>query len=81
MAKKASSSENRLENILAYMAVGVIASSIISIAIVLITYYVAPQTNLPVFLRLLPLIGLPLGMLFIITLVIVSARRRAREAK
>jgi hypothetical protein len=81
MAKKVSNPENRLENVLAYMAVGVIATSILSIAIVLITYYVAPETNLPVLLRLLPLIGLPLGMLLIITLVIVSARRRAREAK
>ncbi len=80
MAKKASTPENRLENVLAYMAVGVIASSIICIAIVLISYYLG-VAQLPVILRLVPLIGLPVGMLLIITLVIVSARRRARESK
>jgi len=80
MAKKASDPQNRLENVLAFMTVGVIATSIICIAIVLVSYYVG-VAQLPVFLRLVPLIGLPLGMILIVTLVIVSARRRAREAK
>ncbi len=80
MAKKASTPENRLENVLAYMSVGVIGASIICIAIVLISYYLG-VAELPVILRLVPLIGLPIGMLLIITLVIISARRRAREAK
>jgi FtsH-binding integral membrane protein len=80
MAKKASDPQNRLENVLAFMTVGVIATSIICIAIVLVSYYLG-VAQLPVFLRLVPLIGLPLGMILIVTLVIVSARRRAREAK
>ena len=80
MAKKASDPQNRLENVLAFMTVGVIATSIICIAIVLVSYYVG-VAQLPVFLRLVPLIGLPMGMILIVTLVIVSARRRAREAK
>jgi hypothetical protein len=80
MSKKSPNPQNRLENVLAFMTVGVIAASIICIAVVLISNYLG-VAQLPVFLILVPLIGLPIGMLLIITLVIVSARRRAAEAK
>jgi hypothetical protein len=70
----------RLENVLAFMAVGVIGFSILIIAFLLFAYATGMK-SLPVLLPLLPFIGLPLGMILIISLVIVSIRRRAREAK
>ena len=71
---------SRAENVLAFMAVGVIGFSILIIGFLLFAYATGLK-SLPVLLPLLPLIGLPLGMLLIIALVIVSIRRRAREAK
>ena len=55
------------------MAVGVIGF--------LLFAYATGMKSLPALLPLLPFIGLPIGMLLIIALVIVSFRRRAREAK
>lgn len=71
---------SRLENVLAYMAVGVIGFSILIIGVLLWAYAVGVKT-LPTLLPLLPFIGLPLGMLLIIALVVVSLRRRNRESK
>ena len=71
---------DRLENILAFMTAGVIGVSVLTIIVVLIAYFVGYH-QLPALLALIPLIGLPLGMLLIISLVVVSARRRKREAK
>jgi uncharacterized RDD family membrane protein YckC len=70
----------RIENVLAFMAVGVIGFSILIIAFLLFAYATGMK-SLPVLLPLLPFIGLPIGMLLIIALVIVSVLRRAREAK
>jgi hypothetical protein len=70
----------RIENVLAFMAVGVIGLSILIIGFLLFAYATNIR-SLPVLLPLIPFIGLPIGMLLIITLVIVSVRRRNREAK
>ncbi len=63
---------------LAFMAIGVIGLSLLTIAALLIAYATG-VTSLPVLLPLLPFIGLPIGMLLIIALAIVGAKRRKRE--
>ena len=79
MAKpKETSATSRAENVLAFMAIGVIGLSLLTIAALLIAYAVG-ATSLPVLLPLLPFIGLPIGMLLIIALAIVGANRRKRE--
>jgi uncharacterized RDD family membrane protein YckC len=77
--KPASNPTPRLESILAFMAVGVIGFSILIIGYLLFAY-ATNMRSMPVLLPLIPFIGLPVGMLLIITLVIVSVRRRNREA-
>jgi hypothetical protein len=72
------SSTSRAENVLAFMAIGVIGLSLLTIAALLIAYATG-VTSLPVLLPLLPFIGLPIGMLLIIALAIVGANRRKRE--
>jgi ABC-type multidrug transport system permease subunit len=82
MAKTKKSAEApvpRLESVLAYMAVGVIAFSILIIGVLLVAYATG-VTTLPTLLPLLPFIGLPIGMLLIIALVIVGVIRRSKEA-
>ena len=76
--KSAHKSETpRLENILAYMAVGLIGTSII---VMVITLLLSLSThNLMPILVFYPQIGLIAGALCIISLLIVSLRRRARE--
>jgi uncharacterized RDD family membrane protein YckC len=79
MAKpKEPSNTSRAENVLAFMAVGVIGVSLLTIAVLLVAYATG-VTSLPVLLPLLPFIGLPIGMLLIIALAIVGANRRKRE--
>ncbi|CAB4532360.1 unannotated protein [freshwater metagenome] len=63
---------------LAFMAIGVIGLSLVTIAVLLIAYAMG-ATSLPVLLPLLPFIGLPIGMVLIIALAIVGANRRKRE--
>lgn len=70
----------RVENILGFMTAGVIGVSILTIIIVLVAYF-AGYHEMPPLLALIPLIGLPIGMLLIITLVLISARRKRRESK
>lgn len=72
------STTSRAENVLAFMAIGVIGLSLLTIAALLIAYATG-VTSLPVLLPLLPFIGLPIGMLLIIALAIVGANRRKRE--
>ncbi|MEY2674636.1 MAG: hypothetical protein RLZZ514_1201 [Actinomycetota bacterium] len=72
------STTSRAENVLAFMAIGVIGISLLTIAALLIAYATG-VTSLPVLLPLLPFIGLPIGMLLIIALAIVGANRRKRE--
>ncbi len=78
MVKTPKNKENRLENVLAYMTVGVVGVSILAIITVLIAYFNGFR-DLPPLLALIPLIGLPLGMLLIIALVILGAVRRKRS--
>jgi FtsH-binding integral membrane protein len=76
--KSAHKSETpRLENILAFMAVGLIGTSIIVMVITLLlslsTHQIWP------IMVFYPQIGLIAGALCIIALLVVSLRRRARE--
>lgn len=78
MAKSPKNNENRLENILAYLTVGVVGISILAIITVLVAYFTGFH-DLPPLLALIPLLGLPIGMLLIISLVIIGAVRRKRS--
>ena len=81
MAKETGTSHKsetpRLENILAYMAVGLIGSSIL---VMLVTLLMSLSTHVlwPIMV-FYPQIGLVAGAGCIIGLLIVSLRRRARE--
>ena len=77
----------RLEKILAYMVAGVVGLSILAFLAVILGTAVGVGDNdgfskgiWPAVLTL-PLFGLPLGFLLVITLMIVSGLRRAREAR
>lgn len=70
----------QLEVTLAYMAVGVIGISILAILLtLLLTLF--NVSNLPVLLAQLPLVGLPIGFLFIIALLIASIITRTKGNK
>jgi len=76
--------DNRAERVLAFMVAASIGMSILAfLAIIIAT--AAGVTNFgegiwPVII-VLPLVGLPIGLVFMITLFIVSAIRRGRESK
>ncbi len=78
--------ENRLERVLAYMILGIVAVSLICfVAIIVATATGMSREDFaqglwPV-VSVIPLIGLPLGMILIIALLLVSIRRRGRAAK
>ena len=74
---KSDKNQNRLESILAFMAAGVVAVSLISMIIALLTRLFDAQPW--AFLAQLPLIGLPSGFVLIIALLITSMIRRSRE--
>jgi hypothetical protein len=74
---KSDKKENRLESILAFMAAGVVAVSLISMIIALLTRLFGGQPF--AILVQLPLIGLPFGFVLIIALLIASTIRRSRE--
>lgn len=76
MAEK--SNRSQIEVTLAYMAIGVITVSIISMAATLILSLLG-ATNLPVILAQLPLVGFPIGFLLIIGMLISSIIRRGKE--
>jgi hypothetical protein len=69
--------ENRFENILAYMAAGVIGVSLLSILVILIASWL--KFKLIAVVLALPLIGLPLGFVLIFALLIISIVRKSRE--
>ena len=71
---------NRVENVVAYMMVGVLGTSILTILVILVAYLMK-FTKLPALLALIPMIGLPLGALLLIALLIIMARKRAKEGK
>jgi len=68
----------QIETTLAYMAVGVIGLSIVSMLITL-GLSALGFSNFPVVLAQLPLIGLPIGFLIIVVMLIVSIIRRTKE--
>ncbi|WP_296630382.1 hypothetical protein [Rhodoluna sp.] len=82
MAKQANP---RIENILAYMAVGLIGTSILAMLVALVmaaTGSATPtvgKTVLPPILVFYPQFGLAAGAICIILLLVVGIRRRTRE--
>jgi ABC-type dipeptide/oligopeptide/nickel transport system permease component len=79
-------SENRLERVLAYMILGIVALSLMCfVAIIVATATGMSREDFTQGLwptvSVIPLVGLPLGMLLIIALLLVSIRRRGRAAK
>ena len=71
------SAGSRLENILAFMAVGLIGTSILVMVVTLLL--ALSSTSLMPILVFYPQIGLIAGAGCIIALLIVSLRRRSRE--
>ncbi|TXN30884.1 hypothetical protein [Lacisediminihabitans profunda] len=71
---------HRNERVLAYMIVTVIAVAILDLIGVLIAAAAGAKSIWPIF-GVLPLIGLPLGILLIVALTVISARRRSAEAR
>ena len=69
-----------LEQVLGGMAVGVIGLSILSLLTTLLMVFLGVD-NLPVILAQLPLIGLPVGFLIIISMLVAAIIRRSREAR
>ena len=76
MAQKPNRSQ--IEVTLAYMAIGVIGASVISMAATLILTLLGIE-SLPAILAQLPLVGFPIGFLLIIGMLIVSIIRRGKE--
>lgn len=76
MAEKQNRSQ--IEVTLAYMAIGVTAASVISMALTLILS-VLGVSNMPAFLAQLPLVGFPIGFLLIIGMLISSIVRKGKE--
>jgi hypothetical protein len=86
MAKRTSKSNSpepistvqRIENFLAYSAAGVIAVSLLSMFIALVSKFLGID-EMPALLAQLPLIGLPFGFILVMSLLAVSITRRSRE--
>lgn len=76
MAEK--SNRSQIEVTLAYMAIGVIAASVIAMATTLILALLG-VTNMPAFLAQLPLVGFPIGFLLIIGMLISAIIRKGKE--
>jgi hypothetical protein len=73
----ASSAKPQLQTTLAYMAVGVIALSILAILTTLLLALFKVESIPPLVVQL-PLVGLPIGFLLIVALLIVSIINRRR---
>lgn len=80
MVKPNEPQKSRVENALAFMMAGVIGVSILAILVVLVAYLLN-FTKLPPILALLPMIGLPVGALLMITLIIFQARTRTKAKR
>jgi hypothetical protein len=78
MTKKEPAKPSRLETILAFMAIGVIGASLISMMVALATSFFGWKTNLAIFAQI-PLLGLPFGFILVMVLLVVSLSRKARE--
>jgi hypothetical protein len=80
MVKPNEPQKSRVENALAFMMAGVVGVSILAILVVLVAYLLN-FTELPPILALLPMIGLPVGALLMITLIIFQARNRSNAKR
>mgnify|MGYP000311231290 CR=1 FL=1 len=80
MTKSNQSDFSRLESGLAYTAATIVGVSLLTLIGVLIAGASGVHT-LPVFLVWIPEVGLPLGMILIISLVAFSARNRRKNDK
>ena len=74
----ASSNTSRLENFLAYGAIGVTAVSLLAMITTLMMELGGFEQR-PVILAQLPLIGLPVGFIMILAMIILSFIRRTKE--
>lgn len=74
----ASFNTSRLENFLAYGAIGVTSVSLLSMITTLLME-LGGLDDRPVILAQLPLIGLPVGFMMILAMLIMSFFRRAKE--
>lgn len=68
----------KLESTIAYLAVVIVAISILSILATLILT-AAGATEIPVLLAQLPLVGLPIGFVLIMSMLVISIIRRSKE--
>ena len=69
---------SRLENFLAYGAIGVTAVSLLAM-ITTLMMELGGVDERPVILAQLPLIGLPVGFMMILVMIIISFIRRTKE--
>lgn len=74
------SRQSKVEVVLAAMAVGVIGLSVLSMLATLLLVFLGVE-NLPAVMAQLPLIGLPVGFLLIITLLVAAIIRRSRDSR
>ncbi len=73
-----SPNRSQIEVTLAYMAIGVIAVSLISMVATLLLTALGVE-ELPALMAQLPLIGFPIGFLLIISMLITSIARRGKN--
>ncbi len=73
-----SPNRSQIEVTLAYMAIGVIAVSLISMVATLLLTALGVE-ELPALMAQLPLIGFPIGFLLIISMLIASIARRGKN--
>jgi hypothetical protein len=73
----------RIDRILAYMSIGLVVLAILSFFAVLIGSGAGADFESGVWpvIRILPIIALPVGFVLLLTLLIMSFRRRGRENK
>ena len=78
--------DNRLERVLAYMILGIVALSLICFVAIIVATASGMSSDdftqgLWPAVSIIPLVGLPLGMILIVVLLLVSVRRRGRAAR
>ncbi len=73
-----SPNRSQIEVTLAYMAIGVIAVSLVSMVATLLLTALGVE-ELPALMAQLPLIGFPIGFLLIISMLITSIARRGKN--
>lgn len=79
MTKSVTGGTVRLENALAIATAVVLGVSVLTLVGVLIAYFIGIH-ELPAMFGLIPMLGLPLGVLLLITLVVLSSISRKKNA-